>query len=70
MNWLMEAEEKLGVAIPDDDASELRTVGQFLRYLREHGASWPPDSEIRLVQEGGCWRRYRWEAVARRSGGE
>ena len=33
------------------------------RYLREHGATWPSDQEVRLVQKGGCWRPYRWEAV-------
>jgi acyl carrier protein len=63
MDWLVEAEEKLGVTIPDQESERLATVGQFLRYLREHGATWPSDQEVRLVQKGGCWRPYRWEAV-------
>jgi acyl carrier protein len=72
MDWLVEAEEKLGVAIPDREAERLGigTVGQFLRYVREHGAAWPSDLEIRLVRRGNCWRSYRWNAVPRAITGE
>ena len=63
MNWLLEAEEKLGVAIPDRDAERLQTVGQFIQYLRARGASWAPDDDIRLKKKGGCFRSYAWEKV-------
>jgi acyl carrier protein len=39
MDWLLEAEDKLGTTIPDRDAEGLHTVGQFLRYLRIRGAA-------------------------------
>jgi acyl carrier protein len=29
MDWLLQALEKLGIAIPDRDAESLQTVGQF-----------------------------------------
>ena len=38
MCWLLEAEEKLGIDIPEKDAVKLRTVGEFLGYLRARGA--------------------------------
>ena len=60
MDWLVEAEGKLGIKIPDEDAGELNTVGEFLRYLRARGASWPSDYDIRLRQKGGCFRNYVW----------
>jgi acyl carrier protein len=41
MSWLLEAEQKPGIDIPDKDAEKLRTVGQFVQYLRARGASWP-----------------------------
>ena len=65
MNWILEAEEKLGVAISDEDAESIRTVGQFVRYLRVRGASWPPDSELRLEPKGGFFRNYVWIRVDR-----
>jgi acyl carrier protein len=66
MNWVLEAEEKLGVDIADEDAESIHTVGQFLRYLRARGASWPPDSDLRLARKGGCFRNYVWERVDHR----
>jgi acyl carrier protein len=63
MNWIREAEEKLRVAIADEDAERIQTVGQFVRYLRARGASWPPDSDLHLVQKGGCFRDYVWVKV-------
>ena len=35
---LMAFEEATGVSIPDEDVAELKTVGDFLKYLVEHGA--------------------------------
>lgn len=43
--WLAESEEKLGIEIPDRQAEYFHTVGQFLRYLRQHGACWPENWE-------------------------
>ncbi len=63
MNWILEAEEKLGIAISDQDAESIQTVGQFVRYLRARGASWPPDSELRLEQKGGFFRDTVWVRV-------
>lgn len=63
MNWIAEAEEKLGIAISNKDAERIHTVGQFVRYLRARGASWPPDAELRLEQKGGCFRDYLWVRV-------
>lgn len=40
--WLVEAEERFGIAIPDGDAEAMGTVGDFLRYIRLHGK--PKDS--------------------------
>lgn len=63
MNWIVEAEEKLGIAIPDEDVEALSTVGQFLRYLRARNASWASNDDIRLAQKGGCFHAYAWENV-------
>jgi acyl carrier protein len=63
MNWLVEAEEKLGIAIPDLEAERTQTVGQFIQCLRARGASWAPDDDIRLKTKGGCFRNYAWEKV-------
>ncbi len=60
MNWILEAKEKLGIVISNEDAESIRTLGQFLRYLRARGASWPADSEIRLEQNGGFFRNSVW----------
>jgi acyl carrier protein len=63
MNWLVEAEEKLGIRISDTEAERFVTVGQFLRHLRLHGAEWPSDYDIRLVKKGGCFSRFRWMKI-------
>lgn len=63
MDWLVEAQEKLGIEIPEKDAEELRTVGQFVRYLHARSASWSSGDDLRLKQKGGCFRRYIWERV-------
>jgi acyl carrier protein len=67
MCWLLEVEEKLGIDIPEKDTEKLHTVGEFVRYLRARGASWPTDYEIRLIQKGSCipLRGYVWEKVHR-----
>jgi acyl carrier protein len=37
VQWLLEAEERFGVTIAERDADEMRTVGDYLRYIRLHG---------------------------------
>lgn len=35
---IMTLEEQFGIAIPEQDAEKLRTVGDAMEYIREHGA--------------------------------
>jgi acyl carrier protein len=37
VEWVIEAEEQFGVTIPDREAEGMRTVGDYLRYLRFRG---------------------------------
>jgi acyl carrier protein len=37
VQWLLEAEGHFGVTIPDRDAERMRSVGDYLRYIRLHG---------------------------------
>ena len=67
MNWLVEAEDKLGIAIPDPDAEKLITVGEFLRYLRAQGASWACDDHIRLEDKSQLLSHLRLGEGASRS---
>jgi acyl carrier protein len=61
MCWPLEAEEKLGVTLPGHRVLEqVETVGQFLKVLRQAGADWPDDQEVRLLPRRGWWSRYRW----------
>jgi acyl carrier protein len=62
MCWPLEAEEKLGVVIADWQAERIETVGQFIRALRDAGARWPDDADVRLLPRS-WWSRYRWEVV-------
>jgi acyl carrier protein len=34
VEWLIEAEQQYGIVIPDQDAERLRTVGDYLGYIR------------------------------------
>lgn len=34
---VMAFEEEFGIEIPDEDAEKLQTVGDAIRYLKEHG---------------------------------
>jgi acyl carrier protein len=38
VEWLVEAEEHFGVAIPDRDAERMTTVGDYLGYIRSNMA--------------------------------
>ena len=48
VEWLIEAEEYLGVVIPDRDAERMTTVGDFIRYVHLHArkklGEWTPRS--------------------------
>jgi acyl carrier protein len=74
MCWPLEAEEKLGVALSDAQAERIRTVGQFVRALRDAGAVWPDRLDVRLHPRIRCWSPYLWEVVGavdgQPSGGE
>jgi len=37
VEWQLEAEERFGVTIPDRDGEMMRSVGDYLRYIRLHG---------------------------------
>jgi acyl carrier protein len=37
VQWLLEAEKQFGVTIPDRDAERIKTVGDYLRYIRLQG---------------------------------
>ncbi len=63
MAWPLEAEEKLGVVLCDGQAERILTVGQFVRALREAGAEWPDNPEVRLCPRRRWWTRHRWEVV-------
>jgi acyl carrier protein len=64
MSWPFEAEEKLGVSLPDRMLERMRTVRDFLRALREAGAQWPDDASVRLLPRRGLWSPYRYVAEA------
>jgi len=36
---VMAFEEEFGIDIPDEDAEQMRTVGDAISYLKKHGAS-------------------------------
>jgi acyl carrier protein len=63
MDWLLEANEKLGIQISAKDAEKCVTVGEFLRSLRLLGAKWPKECEIRQIKKGGCFSQYAWVKV-------
>jgi acyl carrier protein len=64
IDWVLEAESVFGVRIPDRDAERLRTVGDYLRRLRNEGARWLPDQDIEIEKKS--WGRRDWKAVTRR----
>jgi acyl carrier protein len=44
VEWLVEAEERFGVVIPDGTAERMRTVGDYLEYIRiSIGGAKPPE---------------------------
>ncbi len=61
MCWSMEARDKLGVILADERLERIRTVGEFVQALREAGAVWPDDVELRLRPRRGWWSPYRWD---------
>jgi acyl carrier protein len=69
MCWPLEAKEKLGVALGDEQLERIRTVGQFVRALRDAGALWPDGSDVRLRQRRHWWSPYRWEIARAGEGG-
>lgn len=39
VEWLLEAEEKFGVIIPERDGERMIAVGDFLRHIRRYGST-------------------------------
>lgn len=63
MDWRLEAEQHFGIEIPDRDGEQMRTVRDYLVYLREHGADWPDEKRIYLLRQGNWYPSYRWKVV-------
>ena len=62
MDWLSEAEAKLGIVIFDQQAERIQTVGQFIRFLKFAGAHWPDDLDLRQVSRR-WYGPYRWDVI-------
>ena len=65
MEWLLEAEEKLDIAISDHQAERIKTVGEFVRSLKEAGARWPDNKGLRIVPGRWWCSSPHWEVVER-----
>lgn len=63
MCWLAEAEVHFGISIPDTIAQQMQTVGNYLRYLSEHGAKWSQTKSIKISKTPGWCGRYSWTVV-------
>jgi acyl carrier protein len=63
MCWPAEAEEKLDVVLDDEQCERIKTIGQFIRTLRDAGAHWPEDADVRLRPRRGWWSNYHWAVV-------
>ncbi len=67
MSWPWEAEQTFGVILPDHECERIQTVGQYLRRLRQTGARWPEDSDIRLIPRLHWWSPYNYQVVPRQA---
>lgn len=65
MEWLLEAEEKLGIAIDDHQSREVETIGEFVLMLKGAGARWPDDRDLRFVRGPRWFSSGHWEVVER-----
>lgn len=63
IDWVLEAESIFGVRISDRDAERMRTVGEYLRRLRNDGAKWLPSQDIKIEKKS--WWRRDWKVVTR-----
>lgn len=64
MCWPGEAEEKLRITLLSDRVLEkVRTVGDWIRVLRQAGAEWAAGREVRLLPRRSWWSAYRWAVV-------
>jgi acyl carrier protein len=48
VDWVLEAATLFGVLIPDREATQIKTVGAFVKHLRNAGASWGSDRAIKI----------------------
>ena len=63
MFWPLEIEEKLGVRITNAQAERLLTVAQMISFLREVGAEWPDDCDLKLLPRRWCISGYYWNII-------
>lgn len=59
VQWLLEAEKQFGVTIPDRDAEGMKSVGDYLRYIRLQGKAKgiepTPDMRDPMWDQGIDW---------------
>lgn len=61
VEWVVEAEEKLGITFPDEKTlNEVLTISDWIRLLRRMEAEWPETREIRLLPRKRGWSSFRW----------
>jgi acyl carrier protein len=61
MDWPLEAEEKLSISLSADEAlKRMRTIGDWILLLRQAGASWPSNKQVRLLPRKHWWSNYEW----------
>jgi acyl carrier protein len=61
VDWVLQAESVFNVSLPDKDLEKIQTVGQFLARLRIAGATWSPESDIKILKTG--WWTRSWVPV-------
>ena len=61
-DWLTEIEEKLRVKLPDQTLDGIHTIGDLIRELRNIGATWPDELDLRLLPRH-CCSAYLWEII-------
>ena len=63
IDWQIEAEVHFDVRLTTSECENVRTVGDFLKNLRLHNASWPDSKTIVLQRHGRFCTTYSWQVV-------
>jgi len=64
IEMVLETEDTFNIEIPDSDAESLMDIRQFICYLRNHGASWSANHDLKPITKGFIFRRIDgWEPV-------